>query len=196
MASLEPNAVLLLKNSGFSHDTQIFSVAYQRLVNNLRPDVTVVSDGGVFSLPAGVKIEQTYLDKDFSEQQEIITQVVYRYAEENARPFYTLFPASAVVRSGLTSNSNGLAYLNLDARQADREPGRYFLDQEGSLSDRPAGRDFLASYYYTKASLLLRMGEFKLSQDLLIRAIELDEEPFSAEYKLYLENRSKFLTAN
>jgi len=191
LVSLRPDSILLLKGTGFSQDTQVFSIAYQQYVKRVRPDILVIDDASVFGLPKEIKLDRSYLLKTFAQQQEILTTGAWQYAKSLGRDFYSNFPADAFIED-IRSYSNGLVYLNL-LREEKLEPVSFFStdDPDETIESRFSGQDYLASYYYTQAAGVLRQIGLVPAQDILIRAIELDNEPFSSEYQNYLKHRQK-----
>jgi hypothetical protein len=191
LEELPEGAILLLKNSGFAHDTQIFSVAYQQYTQKLRPDILVVDDSGVFGLPVGVSLEKSYLLESLPEQQRLITEAVFSFASKAQRPFYANYPAAVLIPE-TRSISNGLVYLTLPTEAVLPEVEFIQLAEDETVTRRLSGRDFMASLYYSQAAGILA-DDFKASQAVLIQAIELDNEPESHEFKMYLKHRQQVL---
>jgi len=193
--SLEPRAVLIIKQPGITGDAQIFSLAYMRLVNKLRPDLLIIDDSGIFGRPTGWQLEPAYFKLDFSAAQQYLAQYFWQYAELTNQPLYTTFPVNTAL---LTSRSNGVAYqvfAKTKAAPIFTEVYPLDLSTEKTENYDYSARDFLASYYYTAAARLIAVHNPDYSH-LFLQAIEFDSEPFSAEYQSFIAYRQSILAEN
>lgn len=185
--SLAPGAVLLVKGDDLTGDTQSFSLAYQKYVNKIRPDILIIDDGNVFKQPIGWHLTEDYFKLDFLEQQRFIVEYFWQYAQLNNRNLYTIFP---VETNNLTFSSNGLLFevLPRAKQQFDRKTLYFLPSLPADKKISETAKDFLASYYYTQATALMERGD-KNYQEIFLLAIELDREPFSYEYQAFINHR-------
>lgn len=189
---LPAQAVFFVYHDHVMTDPLIFGLAYQRYINNLRPDITIHSLNPVWLPPddfslsdmkkSGLKAEQylkNYLANNFSVPENVYTSFPWPEGEENK------------------NTSIGLSYkLASSGDQTAAAPKKIFIPNNLYL---PASNDnffhqaLLAKYYYDYAANLFSRGKIKSGQWFLSQAINYDPATFSDYYKEIVNMRNNYL---
>lgn len=195
--SLAKNAVFIAEDDFNGIDNILFSVAYQKFSQGLRPDVKVISLTGIFEWP-GEEILKIYNQADKKEQKYLLVELLWQqYGQE--RPVYTLFPLAEQTESQLFTRSNGLVhrvYNNIkEAAGAKIEkPVVQVRDEDNyQVRDNYLGLESLADLYYARASYYLEQGFFTISQQLLRQALNLEPIPNPVNTQEYIKHGALWL---
>lgn len=196
LASLPQDAILLVKNNDFSHDTRVFSLMYLQYVEQVRPDVLAIDDGLVFRA-TDKRMPDEYYQASADKQQETFLNLFWQVASASGRPLFTTFQPAESLNKELTSRSNGWVYQVFSSAEtiASLKPQAFDLPNahDSNVVNNYAGRGFLADYFYARAAAALENGLIKESQQQLLQTIEFDVEPFSSEYQAFITHRGNLL---
>jgi len=195
LETLPPDAVLVVKGGVFTHDTAVFSLAYLRVVEKLRPDITIVEDSGMscFVTPA---LPSPYKDADLRVEQKRLLAAVLADERFAGRPLYLSFAPDSL-EPGWRSRADGLHFEFL-REGARREPGQGFEPPspppEFELTDQPALRQFVANTLYAKAARAIEVtADSQRSLADLTRAMRYDLIPTSPDYQGFVAHRYSVL---
>lgn len=196
ISSLEPNAILLIKETGMQADNELFSLSFQKFVKNLRPDVTIYSDTPVFTAPKNIRLPKDYAKYDEREQQKIFFKTFLEKLN-NARPIYATIPMENL-ELNLFSRSNGIAYkIYTNKEEAKRDTTESLshctknLGLPGNnMNSREKG--LLAKYLYTQSSCFMENNKKDISFKILKNAIYYDIEPMSLTYQDFVVHRNAY----
>ena len=199
LESLEPNSVLLFSYDGsLNGDTEIFDYLYLKLVEGIRPDVTIVNELDFFKNDANLTVSGEFEKLSFEQRRFDLFNLLDTATD---RPLYNNFAVPTTTSSlQQYSLSNGMAhrvYPGLDAAAQAWEPvylpSIRNLDNE-RLTEQYSIAGLVAHYYYNQAALYLTRGQFNRSQDYLIKAFNLDNAPFNHEYWRHLQYRAQWFS--
>lgn len=199
LLSLEPASILLVKEAGIQADHELFSLAFQKYVKQLRPDITIYSDTPVFLPPPGVRLSPDYIYQDERSQQRIFFESAYRHLQNSLRPLYTTFPLENL-DIGLYTQSNGLAYKIYPSQdQASQDTLGAFsiatiesLDTSQIFLDEHS-RMLIAKYFYSQSAAYLARRDIPQATLYLVKAIDFDPEPLSSTYRDFIQHRHIYL---
>jgi len=194
LLSLEPNAVLLIKEIGIEDDNELFSLAFQKYVENLRPDVTIYSDTPVFLPLKEIKIPKDYSSYNEREQQKIFFKKFLEKLKEKDRPIYSTLPIENL-EPNFISRSNGLAYKIYSSKEeAERDIIKYNkvegiekINKKIYLNEH--AQKIIAKYYYAQGAWFTEQKEKKQTLNYLKKAIYFDPEPMSFSYQDFIIHR-------
>ncbi|MFA5021898.1 MAG: DUF2723 domain-containing protein [Patescibacteria group bacterium] len=198
LASLEPNSIYYFAYDGsLQGDTELFTLAYFKMVQNFRPDVSVISEQNLFYKDVLITLPKEYYKLDFENRRKEIFKLLQ---EIKGRPIYSNFaPTNDDLTAGVFALSNGYAYRfysNIKLA-AQVKPTLYLaairgLSEVDELDDYPTA-GLAAHYYYNLASFYLTAGQKNKSQYYLIKAFNLDTAPQNHEYRRFMVYRSQWL---
>ncbi|MFA6410929.1 MAG: DUF2723 domain-containing protein, partial [Candidatus Buchananbacteria bacterium] len=198
LASLEPNSVYYFSYDGsLQGDTELFTLAYFKMVENFRPDVSVISEQNFFYKDVFIQLPKEYFKLDFENRRQEIFKLLEKI---DGRPIYSNFaPNFEKKELSYFGLSNGFAYKvypNLAA--AKKEKSNLFLGSIRGLTEISELNDYptaglAAHYYYNLAAFYLTAGNLSKSQYNLIKAFNLDTAPFNHEYRRFLAYRFLWL---
>jgi len=192
LASLPPDAVLLVNDFAFNQDTELFTLAYLQTVEKLRADVTIVQDVGIScfrtpDLPAG------YASQTLDQRRRLLLTAALDQPDLADRPLFATFPPEYVMK-GLTADSNGLVFRLLPegapaalALPAVELPA---LPDGAMLRRQPALGSLVSRVLYNYAASQVEEQGSRAGTAALIEAVELDLGPMSADYRAFLAHRS------
>ena len=194
-------AILILKDQSLNGDAESFSLLYFQAVENLRPDITIISDSPLFYRPEIIKLPFDYYNKSQAEKRSfLINEILDSEAIDQDKAIYTTFPADVVIKDRVASRSNGYAYkLYFPATEAlvavKTATGYKPLNIKSStVNFDHYTREFLAKYFYHQASFFWENGQKNDSFYFLNQAIQLDNQPFSWEFQDFINHRSNWDT--
>lgn len=200
--SLEPNGIYFFSYDGsLQGDTEIFSLLYLKKVENLRADVTVISEQQFFYKDVRLGLPKEYFKLGFEPKRKEILKLVLQSGKDFDRPIYTNFAITEnFFDLDFYSLSNGYAFKLFNSIEEAYEN----KDKMGSLAPirefelRPDFVDYgtsglLAHYYYNLAHYYLTQGQRQESHEYLLKAFNLDTAPFNHEYTRFLEYRKNWL---
>ncbi len=194
LASLKPDAILLVHGGGYAGDSELFTLVYKKYIERARPDVLVIDNQVLFGLPEG--IDKDYIRKARGKDQLFrrLVEEAWRFSREEQRPLYTTFAVEKY--TDLVSRSNGIVYQvfadkGLAKPLANAAP--YLCDQNDDFVQSDfAHQDLLAHYFYAQASWYWDQGRKDKYTDLISQAIALDNEPMGEEYLQLLSHKQIF----
>jgi hypothetical protein len=196
LLSLPSDAVLMVNDSLFVHDTLLFQLAYHQTVGQMRVDVAVVEDSGISSMVApDVDAERYLAETTVDGRRRQMLESVINDPRFAGRPVYATFPAEAV--SSYASYANGLVFRVL--RPGESKPIWWdkpiFPDlPEGyQVSDQPALSQLVAHYLYARAAWLLDEQGVAAAQREVGRALQYDQWSMSEDYRAYKAYRTAHL---
>lgn len=201
LESLEPDSIYYFAyDASIQGDTEIFSLIYFKMVENLRPDVTVVSDQKFFYKDFDLILPPAYYELTFEERRREMINLLEKVED---RPLYANFALTQENNdSKMFSLSNGYAYKAYpsvaEAKLAtlpDNLPSIRNLDEIVQTEKFP-DVGLAAHYYYNLAAYYLNHDNFPKSQEYLIKAFNLDIAPFNHEYRRFLDYRYDWFQAN
>ncbi len=199
LASLPPRAVLLVKQTDWVIDTELFSFFYVQFVEHLRPDVTLLEDTSATMLPADFSHFSPAYDKlPFLAQRREFLDLAWQYADRAHRPLFTTFPVENV-SPNLHSRAWGFSYQVFATEASARGALVHAASLPPSFKPTDLGHvdrllaPSLAHYLYLQAAVPLEQGKLPASQGLLLLAIRFDAEAPSQEYLDYVAHRSWWL---
>lgn len=200
--SLEPNSIYFFSYDGsLQGDTEIFSILYLKKVENVRPDVSVISEQQFFYKDVRLGLPKEYFKLGFEPKRKEVLKLVLQSGEDFDRPIYTNF---AITQNffdlNLYSLSNGYVFKifkNIEEAYDYRDkipslmPIREIELQPGFVDYGTSG--LMSHYYYNLAHYYLIKGERQESHEFLLKAFDLDTAPFNHEYTRFLEYRKDWL---
>lgn len=196
--SLEPSAILLIKEIGIEGDNELFSLAFQKYVQNLRPDITIYSDTPVFLPPQDIKFPKDYAGYNEREQQKIFFELLLKKLKDKNQPIYTTLPIESLANE-LFSKSNGLVYkIYFNQKEAQENKIDYIKIKDIEklnkklifLDDHAQG--LIAKYYYSQASWFMEHEEKEKTLNFINKAIYFDPEPMSFSYRDFIAHRRAY----
>lgn len=185
--SLPENAALFTYHNHIMTDPIVFSLAWQKYLENSRPDVKIYSLNPVWLPPADFPLAEL---KNYKNAQILFKK--YLASLSDKKNVFTTFPWSE--EDGNKNQGLGLVY-SLDEASADRRiiftpPNLEFPAGAGN----PYHFSLLAKYYYDQAAYYFEQGRQKSGQWFLIQAISYDPDGFSDYYRditRYRDNLSR-----
>jgi len=201
LESLEPNSVYFTAYDGsLQGDTELFSLIYFKMVENVRPDVDIVTEQNFFYKTVFMQVPKEYFALTFENRRKEIFNLL---SEIKNRPLYTNYAITLANNDlGWFSLANGYAYKMYPSLEKAKQASLPFyarairnLDEVDDYSDYPTA-GLAAHYYYNLAAYYLTQGDKNRSQHNLIRAFNLDTAPFSHEYIRFLDYRTNWLSKN
>ena len=200
LESMPQNAVLLFSYDGsLNGDTEIFNYLYLKLVENIRPDVTIVNELDFFKKNVNLIVPAEFEKFSFEQRRADLFNLLYITTEQ---PFYNNFSVPTTTSSlEQFSLSNGIihhVYPSLNVAWATREP--LYLPSIRNLDDTLLLEQYsvaglVAHYYYNLTALYLTRGQLNRSQEYLMQAFALDNAPRHHEYWRHLQYRAQWLAA-
>ncbi len=194
LASLKPNAILLVHGGGYAGDSELFTLVYKKYIEGVRPDVLVIDNQVLFGLPE--EIDEDYIRKARGKDQLFsrLVEETWRFSREAQRPLYTTFAVEKY--TDLVSRSNGIVY-QVFADKGSAKPlanAAFYLCGQGDdfVQSDFAHQDLLAHYFYAQASWYWDQGRKDKYTDLIKQAIALDNEPMGEEYLQLLSHKQIF----
>ena len=188
LTSLEPNAVLLVNFDGANTDTITFGLHFQQFVNNLRPDVQILTVYQMYPHVDRKALAMVYSLNDPKHSRYHLTKYALKYFPQ--RPIYTTYIADSLDQTW-HSESNGLVYrLNGNSTLTLHE-----LDWQKDhkiLESNMYGQDLLTQYFYTQAAYWLRKDNVKAHENHL-KAIEHTYKLKGIDQAAYIAYRTKVL---
>ncbi|HPI66969.1 MAG TPA: DUF2723 domain-containing protein [bacterium] len=195
--SLEPDAVLVLEPNFNGLDNVIFSLAYQKFSQNLRPDVTVASVTGIFDKPDKEALEIYDSIRTKKERRYYLAELFFeKYGQR--RPVYVLFPLAAQKNSKIFTRSNGLVhkvYSNIEEAKSAKiiNPVLEVTDENNyQLKNNYLGLYQMAQIFYARAAYYLETGLREEAQDFFRQALLLEPVPDVANSQGYIEHRAEW----
>ncbi len=181
--SLPPDATLLVHHDEIINDPLIFSLAYQRYANNLRPDVIIQSLTPVFRMPPNFPLSE--INNYGYEKIKLVEKYIIAQATKIDN-LYTTFPLSQ-------AQSNGFVY-QIDPSATTT--ASYYIPDNLNLpatNNNLFARSLLAKYYYDQATRLYGQKKITSGQWFLIQAINYDPQEFSPYYYRVTAARASYL---
>ena len=197
LMSLPPNSIYYLAYDGSLHaDTELFTLVYLKMIERVRPDVSLVSEQNFFYKDGTYQVPKAYFWLDFETRRTRVISDLVR----SGRPVYTDFAVvTEISNSKLFGLPNGYAYrVYPDISAAKKAKPMLFsaslrnLDEIDELSDVPL-KGLAAHYYYDLAAFYLAVGDKDRSQRYLLTAFDLDVAPLNHEYRRFLIYRTEWL---
>ncbi len=194
LASLKPNAILLVHGGGYAGDSELFTLVYKKYIEKERPDVLVIDNQVLFGLPEG--IDKDYIKKARGKDQLFgrLVEEAWHFSQKMQRPLYTTFAVEKY--TDLVSRSNGIVYqvfANKESAKPLTNAAFYLCGQDdGFVRSDFAHQDLLAHYFYAQASWYWDQGKKDKYTDLIKQAIVLDNEPMGEEYLQLLSHKQIF----
>ncbi len=197
LESLPPNSILLTPVNAMVDDSLIFSFYYQQVVNNLRPDVTILTQYDIHrEVPSSV-INFVYGVENPRNARYYLTKLTQKAKEYENRPIYSTYLVDNLkLDKPSFSCSNGLVYAVQLGSTAKCDLGLVDIDDEKDryiLQLNFFGQDLWAQYKYAKAANLLEHGKFSESQNEFIDAINYDVQVNDINSTSYKYHRNKIL---
>lgn len=185
---LPPRAVLVVLDEGVTNDTELFALAYLQSVENVRRDVTVVTDTDIRplyrpDLPSGhgrfpLLLRRRMLLESAAEDESL-----------SGRPVFASFPSEAVSPS-LPSRSNGVVY----SLGSHAVPVVEFVPPPSGLLAPNFALSSIASHlHYARAAALVDRAGPRAGLFTLIDAIALDPFPQSDDFAAFVAHRARLL---
>lgn len=198
--SLKPNSLLLLKGNGYDFDTITFSFLYFQLVENLRPDVTILDLLNLFYQKATIEVPgDKYAKMKPEEQQEDAAKFVWNAAKDNQfSAFYTNFPVDTEADEktpALYSRSNGFLYQVYSSQKEAKSAsstGQIPILRNLNNEEQYQGygfNEFMTYLYYNWSSFYLEAGRPTFAAYFRNKAIKADNTPQSFNYFNYRRHR-------
>ena len=201
LASLEPNATLLYYGEGsIASDTQLFTLMYLQMVENFRPDVFIVDELNFFKSQVSIAFPTQHFNLVEIKRKDALLNLLWQATQEYDLPLYTSFIVNEKSARDLEifSRSNGWVnkvYPNIESAKEGQQPTADFslrnLENKSLELDYSMG-GFLSIYYYGIATNYLENGHDDLAYQTFMKAIELDPQPFSQNYKDYITHREEW----
>lgn len=183
LEQLPPQAVLFIWGDDYANDSLLFTIAYQKIVKGLRPDVTVLDGGIIFPI----------LTPNWGEREVDNWLSFWRYAYLTNRPAYaTRLPPKD---SYLVSRLDGYAYRLFGSLKESVEEAtspNLLLPEVWTINRMfyYSGQDYLAHLLYSQALALWQQDRPRQAQAALREAIYFDNEPFSQDYWRFVKQRN------
>ncbi len=200
LLSLPPQTVLYIGGRGMDRDSLLFTISFVQIVDNIRPDVLIIDGATIYKIPAGLKAKE--LPKGEAADSLVISAetsslgAVLKYAVYKKLVPYTLFLTS-VSTGGPVLKPDGYAYRIFssiaEANKIKTQP-RLMPPEAWTIArlNNYSGRGYLSHLLYFQAAAFDVLGRPKLGQQILLQAIEYDNQPFSDEYKGFVQHREVF----
>ena len=198
LESLDENSIYYFAYDGsLQGDTELFALLYLKKVENLRPDVTIVSEHQFFYKEVKLGLPPEYFQLGFEDRR----QAIFKLLEgASSRPLFTNFAVTENYADlEIFSLSNGYAFKIYSSTKEAADDLTFNdvkairgLDNINDLTDYGT-RGLAAHYYYNLAYYYLTRYDFRQAQNYLITAFNLDTAPFNHEYSRYLEYRQNWL---
>jgi len=198
LESLEPDAVLVIYESDINQDNLWAGFLYWQIVERYREDVQlefvagIDTEGNFRQLARAGLTHPDYQEGDTVTRRGLVLNAVAEQAIDQ-RPVYATF----LSETDYFARSNGYAFRYFPTEQVARnftavEPTPVFnQDQKVPYLDI-FSQDLLAKYHYNLASYYLENDNDYLSYTNLIKAINLDNEAYSADYNGFVQHRAKW----
>jgi len=180
LKNLPANSVLLFEVSNPAEDTALFSLAYEKDLQKIRPDIQIVSYIDVFPQQDNRAVDKIYQGYNPNVRQTEL--VAYARNHYPGRPLYSTF---IYQDRQSVADSNGFFYRLSGAVPANQPQPLQPTPQEiNNLAADFFGRQVLANYYYQTAAYLIKR-DFNASQLALVQAIKYDQDPEGSQYHSY-----------
>jgi len=188
--SLAPNAVLAVLFDNPAEDSVSFALLYQKAVNGIRPDVTIVDNIDIFKQTEPDKVNNIYSIEDKALRR--LSLVAYINEKYRGRPLYATFLYSSDKYDSL---SNGLAYQIFPLGSPVKKELGYSVpvlpQDEIVMRNDYFGREVLANYFLSQAAARLTDSKEKEAQNYFIKSIKLNNNPFGIDQYSYINYRGK-----
>lgn len=200
LTNLPPHTVLYIGGRGMDRDSLLFTISYVQIVEQVRPDVLIIDGATIYKIPDELKVRE--LPKNETASELVISaetsslEAVLKYAAfKNLTP-YTLF-LTPVVNSQVALKPDGYAYrIFASVAEAQKTKTTPQLMPPAAWSvfrlTNYSGRGYLSHLLYFQAAALEVLGRPKLGQQILLQAIDYDNQPFSDEYNGFVGQRQSF----
>ncbi len=185
LASLPPNAALIVAEDGLVSDTELFGLAYLQVVEGARRDVTVVTDTGVRpfyrpKLPAG---EPQF---PLTMRRRMLLEAAMKDVVLKGRPLFTSFAPETVSKRTI-SRATGYAFA-LDRNAPLPSAPQFHLPADAIASYAVSA--IAAHLSYLQASRISEISGAKAALPTLLEAMRLDPVPESGDYLGFVHHRS------
>lgn len=200
LLNLPQQSVLYIGGRGINRDSVLFALTYVQLVDGVRADVVIIDGATIYQVPKDLKVKQLSQTEaeaqSLSKVETLSLQTLLKYAAlKNLTP-YTLFLTS-VEKDGPVLKPDGYAYrvfANLSEARSTATKPKLMLPESWSVyrMNNYAGHDYLAHMLYFQAATLEVLGRQKLGQQVLLQAIDYDNQAFSDEYQGFVQQRAAF----
>ncbi|MDD5251673.1 MAG: DUF2723 domain-containing protein [Patescibacteria group bacterium] len=201
LASLPSDAVLVINDRETANDTELFVLTYLQVVEKTRLDLTVIQESSLTNFPTRVSLPPAHGLTGLSLRRRTLARATLTDPRFVGRPIFTTYPVDRLmVKSGggaepiiWGSRSNGFVY--------ELHPvGVTLPDIELSAPPLPAfmpvpTRDYAMGQLtsralYVYAGALLEKGDRAAAQDALMKALQADPDPMSADYTAFMAHRA------
>lgn len=197
LESFKPNAVYLLINEGYDHDSEVFILMYLQKVKKVRPDVLIFDSSNIFHAPEDDLAKVTF-ENIFKLRQSYLQFSTRKFRD---RPLFASFPVERYL-SEYVSRPNGYAVevVPRDILPASFstqvEAGKFrYIESHSRAAWDLAYQDFLAAYSYRRALYEEAQGHRNAAQGLLVQAIKFDNQTDSEDYQAFRAFQQNFTNA-
>ncbi|MBX4187276.1 MAG: glycosyltransferase [Candidatus Doudnabacteria bacterium] len=189
LTSLPPNAVLLTSVNGAAVDTITFGLQYEKVVNHLRPDVTILNSSNIHPEVDRHVLANIYnLNKPDNARLYLTRYAVDVYP---GRPIYTTYLADNIVK-GYVSRSNGLVYaLTKDTSVITPMLQIDYQKDLPTLASNMFGQDLLAQYFYSQAAACAERKDLHCAQANFIEGIRYDAQVPGIDQMSFISHRDE-----
>jgi dolichol-phosphate mannosyltransferase len=185
LTSLEPNAVLIMNFEGSSTDTMSFAIDYQMRTNQIRPDVSLMSD----------IINQIKTQTQAGARRVLLDLATNNPTFEN-RPIYTtFFPETINAKYSCQPTGFVCKVVTKNNRTFNPQPYEFSISESDYkvLEQNFFGQDFIAYLSYMQAAYILPQNQFLNSQNKFIDALKLDNDVAGLDIAGYRTYRDLYL---